>query len=371
MNIALFFTEAVSLETWDEVGMLDREIALYERLRAEGVNFSFVTYGTRADLRFAERFSGIRILCNTWRLPVRQYARLIPWLHRRTLAKADVIKTNQMAGADVALRVARKLDKPLVARCGYMWSEFVRRTGDEARAAEVGRLETQIFSEAARIVVTTPEMAADVATRVPVARDRIVVIPNYVDCDRFRPDEAECEAVDLVFVGRLSPQKNLENLLEAVRRLDSVSINIIGTGALESSLRARFGDLNGRTRWLGNVRNRQLPRLLNRAKVFVLPSHYEGHPKVLIEAMACGKPVIGADSPGIRSLIEHGRTGYLCGTDVDSIQETVARLLGDRALRAKLGSAARRYALEQVDLDVTVQRELDLLRQLAPTRTPT
>jgi glycosyltransferase involved in cell wall biosynthesis len=361
LNLALFFTEGVSLAGWDDVGMFDREIALYRRLRAKGVDVSFVTYGGREDSRYSDQLDGIRVLSNAWRLSGRRYARLIPWLHRRHLRAADVIKTNQMPGAHIALRVARKLGKPLVARCGYMWSEVLRRSGNATEVARVERLEAEVFSGAAAVVVTTAEMAADVAGRVPHVADRITVIPNYVECDRFRPDSGGVSETDLVFIGRLSPEKNLENLLEAVRRSASVSIDIVGSGDLERALRDRFGDLAGRARWLGNVRNRELPQLLNRSRVFILPSHFEGHPKVLIEAMASGKAVIGADSPGIRTLIEHDRTGLLCGTDVESIRESIERLLGNGELRSRLGAAARRHVLERFDLDVTLETELDLL----------
>ena len=66
---------------------------------------------------------------------------------------------------------------------------------------------------------------------------------------------------------------------------------------------------------------------LTKSTIFVLPSFYEGHPKALLEAMSCGAPVLGADSPGIRELIRHGNTGYLCGTDLRSIRVALEELL--------------------------------------------
>jgi hypothetical protein len=62
MHLVLFFTRGVSLQTWDRVGMFDREVAIYRRLHDRGVQVSFITYGNRLDLNYADRIPGIRIL---------------------------------------------------------------------------------------------------------------------------------------------------------------------------------------------------------------------------------------------------------------------------------------------------------------------
>ena len=84
-------------------------------------------------------------------------------------------------------------------------------------------------------------------------------------------------------------------------------------------LRERFGDLGGRIHWLGRINNEELPTYINSARAFVLCSLIEGHPRVMIEAMACGMPIIGTNVPGISNVLQHEVTGYLCDTDADSI----------------------------------------------------
>jgi glycosyltransferase involved in cell wall biosynthesis len=81
--------------------------------------------------------------------------------------------------------------------------------------------------------------------------------------------------------------------------------------------------------------------------------------------MACGLPVIGADSPGIRELIVHGETGWLCGLDAKSIREAILYLLARPDLRAELGRNARRYVVENLSLERIVEMELALLREVA------
>jgi len=367
LDLALFFTAGVSLQVWDRKGMFAREVALYRRLQERGIRVSFVTYGDSRDRAYASRLPGVRILCNRWRLPASAYRRLLPLLHGARLRRATLFKTNQINGAGTALRAARLWRKPLIARCGYLWSAFAERAhGPDGAATRLALAEERrVFTAADRIVVTTPEMAVSISGRMPEVRGRIVVIPNYVDTDLFKPDAAARKRYDLIFIGRLEPQKNVAALLEAVREL-RIRLAVVGEGSLAESLRARFGDCGGRVDWLGTMPHQELPGLLQSSKMFILPSHYEGHPKTLIEAMACGLPVIGADAPGIRDVVRHGETGWLCGTDPESIKQAVARLLDDAALRERLSRCAREFAGREYALDALVERELELYRSLCP-----
>jgi len=80
--------------------------------------------------------------------------------------------------------------------------------------------------------------------------------------------------------------------------------------------------------------------------------------------MACGLPVIGTRVPGIRELIADGDTGLLCEPDAGSIRQAVARALGDPALRAQLGQAARQYVEQNFALDRIVDLEMAILNEL-------
>ncbi|MFQ5873148.1 MAG: glycosyltransferase, partial [Dehalococcoidia bacterium] len=211
MHLALFFTGGVSLRTWVEGGMFEREVAVYRRLQEHGIRISFITYGKADDLRYKKSIPGIDVLCNRWGLPGRVYSWTLPILHFSTFAPATVFKTNQVGGSDVALRAARLWRKPLVARCGYLWSQVAARergpqTPETRRALGV---EANVFTAAQRVVVTTPAMQRDVARRVPAAVDRMVVIPNYVDTGLFHPANGKRGDDQVIFVGRLSREKNL------------------------------------------------------------------------------------------------------------------------------------------------------------------
>ncbi len=346
--------------------MLEREIAIYKRLLRRGFEVSFVTYGNEADLAYSDKMDGIRVLCNQTGLSPEVYENALCSLHRDSLESCHVIKTNQIYGADLALSASQVFKKPLVARCGYMWSQnAAREHGPNSEAAIHAReVEEKVFRGASRVVVTTPAMRDDVVQRIPDAASKLAVIPNYVDTDVFRPYSEVRDETALIFVGRIAPEKNLSALLEAIQPLQ-VRLVLIGEGKIRPELQRRFASLNGRISWEGNVPNPELPGYLNRAGLFILPSFYEGHPKALIEAMACGLPVIGADSPGIRELIRHGETGYSCGCDPASIREAIQELLARPTMRARVGRNARQYVRENYSLDRIAELEVALLKEAA------
>jgi glycosyltransferase involved in cell wall biosynthesis len=346
--------------------MFDREMALYRELGRLGVRVSLVTYGDRRDLPYAERLRGIRILCNWPGWPQEVYERRLVWLHAPWLWRADVVKADQTNGAEVAIWSARRWRRPVVARCGFMWIDFVEREfgAGTPQSREVERVSRMVFDRAAHIVVTTPAMAAAVQRRFGQSSDRVTVIPNYVDVDLFSPSDSGVPADGerrVLAIGRLHPEKNHMALVEALAGT-GCSLTLVGSGELEDTLRRRASELGVRIEMLGNRPNRELPELIRRATVFAQPSLIEGHPKTILEAMSCGAAVLGTDVPGTRDEIKHGVNGWLCGTDPGAIKEALRCLVGDAALRRRLGVEARRHVLEHYALGNVAGMEAALYR---------
>ena len=365
MKVVLFFTKGVSIRVWKEAGMLDREIALYNKLYKKGIRTIFITYGDRTDFIFQERLGHIKILCNHFGFPARIYEKFIHLIHWKHLYKSDIIKTNQANGSDVALTSAKFWKKPLLGRMGYLWSEFIDKENDDTKGSfsKAIQIENDLFSLSNRIVVTTPEMIKSIETRSHSYAEKTRLIPNYVDTKFFAPSFNSSKDYDLIFIGRISKQQNVEVLLKSIINLN-ISILIIGSGELREKLEVQYGDQEGRIRWKNNVPNHELPSFLNRAQLFILPSLYEGHPKVLIEAMSCGLAVIGANTPGIRELINHSVNGWLCEPNSNSISKAIKYLLDNKKLCRKLGENARKFATDNFALDHIVDMELKVYKEI-------
>ena len=225
------------------------------------------------------------------------------------------------------------------------------------------RMEASVFRSADRVVVTTPAMRQTIIERYKVEPDRIRIIPNYVETERFKPSPDNRQPNLLCFVGRLHEEKNISALLDAIRGLD-VELHIIGGGSLQKQLIAKAQGVQAKVRFLGNVPNAELPEYLNRSSLFILPSHIEHHPKALLEAMSCGLPVIGTNVPGIREVIRHRDTGYLCNTPPEDIRAAIREVLGDPGLCIQMGTNARNFIVESCALKKVKEMELMLHQEL-------
>jgi glycosyltransferase involved in cell wall biosynthesis len=366
MPLIVFFTYRVSLSTWAERGIVERETAVYRRLLSEFGPVSFLTYGTRDD-RYRQLLGGIDILPRPGHLGAPAMSVLAPWIHRRRLREATLLKANQAAGAWTAVLAKWIWRKPLIVRCGYPWSYSRGADGGRGlRQRLVVLLERLAVRAADRVVVTTPDVGDYLRTVHGLEAMRIRVVPNHVDVDLFAPAPAmPKEKGLLLFVGRLSPEKNLPLLVDAAAQVPGVRVQIVGDGPERARVAALASARGVRIEFLGTVDNVRLPPLLNQAEIFVLPSRYEGHPKALLEAMACGMPTVGTDVPGIRELIRHGETGWLCAADPGSLAAGLRTLLDDADLRARLGASARADVVRSYSLDAIAHRELDVIRELA------
>ena len=153
----------------------------------------------------------------------------------------------------------------------------------------------------------------------------------------------------VVGVSRLVPRKGFDVLLDAVATLDGVHIVIAGGGRDADRLARRAAGLGPRARLLGPVSDDELPMLYGCADVFAMPCRErwagleaEGFGIVFLEAAACGIPAIAGASGGAAEAVADGETGYVVEPrDVHALADALDRLLGDAALRARLGSAAR------------------------------
>ncbi|GAF93140.1 unnamed protein product, partial [marine sediment metagenome] len=108
--------------------------------------------------------------------------------------------------------------------------------------------------------------------------------------------------------------------------------------------------------------NQKLPEELNKSNLFILPSLYEGCPKVLLEAMSCGLPCIGTNVAGIKEIIKHKKNGYLCRTDATSIKKVILNVLNNKELKERLSKNARKTITEHFSLESILKEEVKIYK---------
>ncbi len=263
--------------------------------------------------------------------------------------------------ANTGAKVMFNLQTPMSAfltDADYQW----RRRWHKAAFATVARIG---YGAADLIVATSQGVASDLTSAFAINPDRIRVLANPVDVARVRA--ASAEPIDapilppgtgplIVAAGRLADAKNYPLMIEAFAALAQkmpVRLCILGQGELEGSLRQLIAarGLGDSVSLAGFQANPW--KYIARADVFLLTSRYEGFGNVLIEAMACGVPVVATASAGTRDIVQHGVDGML--VEAHSPQSVAASVLGileSPGRRATMSGAAQRsadrFAIEQV-----------------------
>lgn len=365
-SFALFFTtRARSLRRWDELGMLERELKLYRAIASRFSTVYLFTYGGASDVAYQSILpENIVIVPKPPLVPLLLYSVVLPLIHWQKLKDVDILKTNQMDGSWSAVIAKKLFGGKLIVRCGYEWLQFIERAGRGwakrtfARCAEVFA-----YRNADVIIHTSKEAVRFAVHRFAIPEEKIILIPNFIDTVRFAPTATDKKQGTVIYVGRLEPQKNVRALIESLSGL-AASLTVVGQGSERTKLEHLAAEVSVAVQWIDRTTQERLPLLLGQHELFVLPSLYEGSPKTLLEAMSCGLPCIATDVTGSREVIRNGETGILAGTDSASLKGALQRLLGDQALRAKLGEAARREILEKYSFEKILAQELSVYNTL-------
>jgi len=227
----------------------------------------------------------------------------------------------------------------------------------------------------ARLILQNPDDVAWFEGAGVVDPGRIRLIPGSgVDCTRFAPSSREFQTHPLrvLLPARLLWDKGIAEFVDAARMLRAegrdVEFLLAGEpdpGNPASVPAATVGKWveEGVVQWLGHVGD--MPSLFASVDVVALPSYREGLPKGLIEAAACGLPLVATDVPGCREVVRDGIDGLrVLPRDAAALAHAIARLQDDPALAMKLAQAARCRALSEFDERIVIARTLDVYREL-------
>src|SRR5882762_11489576 len=236
------------------------------------------------------------------------------WL-RRLASDWDILHSQQVAlHCWPSVRVARAQGKPCLLRfaCSGPGGDLAVLRGHRFGSHFVDHLRG-----AGRLVALTQGSAEEIR-RYHLPAERIRTIPNGVDLQRFAvqpwPQVDGSEALRLLFVGRLDRQKGLDLLLDAlgmVKRPVGFKLRVIGVGPELARLRyqARTAGLDSMVEFCGHQQD--VVAHYAWSEVVVLPSRFEGMPNVVLEAMACARPVLGTRVDGTADLLAAGGAGWL------------------------------------------------------------
>jgi phosphatidylinositol alpha-1,6-mannosyltransferase len=309
-------------------------------------------------------------LANYWRLRKFALRERVVAVHAATLFPEGLL----------GLALSRKLGAPFVC---FVHGE---ETPTAAASRELSWLARRILNGARRIIANSENTRRMILRYWPVDEKNVTVITPGVDVQRFRPAARDAAIRDrlgwtgrrvVLTAGRLQERKGHDHLLRALPAIRAAVPDVLYAiagdgerrGALEA-LTATLG-LGDCVQFLGELRDEPLIECYQQCDLLALPNRevngdFEGFGMVLVEAQACGRPVVAGASGGTAETLRAGETGRVVDcTRPELLAETLIDLLGQPDRLDAMGAAGRQWAVEQFDWDVLAARARDVFSEAA------
>jgi len=228
---------------------------------------------------------------------------------------------------------------------------------------------TKILTGADKLIAVS-NFIAEIALKIGVAKNKISVIYNAVDFFGISPQKIKPAMPTLVFAGRLMPWKGVEALLfvlaELKKNFSDIIFEVLGDGPESDHLKkiVRKLNLEQNVKFRGRVSEEESHKIFARSTIFVLNTNYEGLPHSVLNAMACGLPVITTNIGGNVEVVENEVNGLLVPyNDKPAWLGAIARLLNDEALQAKFVASSQK-TLENFKWDKLVNETMEVINKI-------
>lgn len=353
-------TPGFKINRWKSLGILNRELKPYLEYVRRGWKVKILIFDRD---KIPELPEGIEGVCFPY---PRQLLWFLPWTHKKLGKWADVIKTSQSRKAYFYTRAAKHWKKPILLRCGYVRGEQLETTKKLTPKVKFYQwLEAKAFRGATYCQVPTEKLSRWVQKRYNTPKEKISVVSNFVDTDIFKPVEGfQKKDKSIISIGRLVPIKRFDLLIKACAEIPGCTVTIVGEGQERQYLECLAKELEVNLNLPGTLPNEELPKILHEHQIFAITSKWEGNPKALIEAMACGMPCLGVKAIGIENIIKHNENGWLVGTNLRQLAEGLSTLLKNGDVRNKLSKGSREYALKHCSFITCFNKEFRVIKML-------
>jgi glycosyltransferase involved in cell wall biosynthesis len=357
----------MSMYEWDRVGIIHRELSYYKELSRHVGPLSFISYGDNFHTETQLLKQNIHDADIVW---IRSstlsnisgglfLTSFIPSFYYKSFDNIKAVRTNQISGAWSGWFIAKQLNVPFILRAGYLMSKNIRL--DPAASVLKKKLliflEKWIVKRADAIIVTYPKAKQYLVNQYQISPSIVSIIGNPINVDLFCPQANRNKTRrTLLFIGRFTPEKNIGTILLACHQA-RVSITLIGSGPLKKEMLELAASLNLDAQFIDYLPNTQIPQIMNDHHIFIIASHFEGNPKVLLEAMSCEMPCIASNIPEHKDVIDHEKEGLIVPSTTDALAKAIHRILESPFLARKWGERARRKILKDYSLKSNAVKE--------------
>lgn len=248
------------------------------------------------------------------------------------LYKPDVIHAHDMKAGFTVARACGKI--PMISH--------IHNNAFNSRGISLKSLAYYYAAKKAKKIIWVSKSSFEGYAFHKAFQEKSIVLYNVIDQNelfqRMKEDQRNYD-YDVVYVGRITYQKNPQRLLNVVRlacdKMPNLKVAIVGTGELDDEIKSLCKDLHleGNVSFLGFQSNPL--KMLYDSKVMIMTSRWEGTPMVALEAMALGVPIISTPTDGMNELIENGVNGYLADDDT-ALSDKIVKIVSDTVIREYL-----------------------------------
>ena len=292
------------------------------------------------------------------------YTFLIPIINYRLVKECNVLRGLQITGGIPTFVSKILYKKRFVINYGYDYSSFARTEKKYFQALFYTIIKEPILFMADRVIVPSKTIAQRLKKKF---KNKIVYIPNGVDTKLFHPakNKPKNKILQLVFIGRIEEQKNLINLIKAAKHLKMpYDLIFYGQGSKSEQLTKLAKKLKVPLQIKKPIDYQNVAKILRTCDIFVLPSHKEGSPKILLEALASGCAVVVSNIPQITEIITDGKTGVVSPQESQKLTKAINKLQ-DHTLRQKMGREARKLVINKYEINKLLSQEVNILKKLS------
>ena len=307
-------------------------------------------------------------LTRTLLLPIPYY---LPMVARKEIRDFDVIHIHECRNMPTVVthHYAKKYNIPYILQAHgavlpFFQKQRLKKYYDHAWG-------TAILKDASKVIALT-KTEVEQYKKMGVDEDKIEIIPNGIDLSEYenlpkkgefrdRYSISEDEKV-ILYLGRIHKIKGIDLLVKAfadlIKELDDVRLVIAGPDdGFLSTLEEQIEDLKigDRILFTGPLYERDKLKAYVDADVYVLPSVYETFPVTVLEACACGTPVIVTGRCGIADIVD-GKVGCVVGYDKDQLRDAIFKILSDEELRRRFGEEGERLVMEEFEWSAIIER---------------
>ena len=322
-KIGLCLTNNISLSDWQKAGHFSREKIYMNLFLKNKYKYSIISYGGDEDksiefdldksIKIIPLYKQIKKISNKYFNNFFHIFRILK--NYENFRNIDLLKSNQLFGSHIAILIGFIFQKKVIVRIGYEPTLSLKNDLSIPPALRNKSLSNNFFLKlyflglfsyqfSNHIICTSKEQKLFISQRYFIRKRKITVIPNWINTNIFKPNKKIKDKVGILFVGRFENVKNPKLLLKSMHGINE-KVTMVGNGSLKEKLKILAKKYSVELEIIDSLPNIELVSYYQKCKLYVHTSFYEGNPKTILEAMACGCCVIAKDVTGVRELINN------------------------------------------------------------------